>query len=352
MTVDWLLVGLIFVIFLALWAEFVNGWTDAPNAIATVVATGALNVRVAIVMAMILNTVGAFFGTAVAATIGKGIVDSSAVTLPAIAGAMIAIIVWGTFAGKVGLPISKSHALIAGIAGAGLACAGPNALLIDGWIKVGLGMMFSILLTFPMAYIIGKLILLFCGGLKTAPTEKVFDKLQIASAASMAFAHGMGDSQKFVGIILMILTVTKASASYAGFAWLESWGTVSPDGKTFIPIWVIVICALTMGLGTSLGGYKIIAKIGHKMAEIKTWQGFAAEAGASTVIAFASSRGIPLSTTHTIVSGILGAASAKRFSNVRWGVFGGIAIGWFATFFICGTLGFVAATVANWLTGH
>lgn len=353
MSVDWMLIGILLVLALALWAEFINGWTDAPNAIATVVATGALNVRVAIAMAMILNTLGAFFGTSVAATIGKGIVDPATITLPAVAGAMMAVIAWGTFAGKVGLPISKSHALIAGIAGAGLACAGPQSLLVDGWVKVGMGMFFSIALTFPASFVIGKLILIFCGGLKTAPTEKAFDRLQIVSAAGMAISHGMGDSQKFVGIITMILLITKASATYAGFAWLENLGTISPDhGKTLIPIWVIIVCAMTMGLGTSLGGYKIIAKIGHKMAHIQTWQGFSAEAGASAVIAFASSRGIPLSTTHTIVSGILGAASAKRFSNVRWDVFVGIAIGWVMTFVVCGTLGYVAASAANWLTGH
>ena len=324
-----LTLGLTIALFAVLAAEFVNGWTDAPNAIATVVSTGVMTPRQAILMAVIMNTVGAMAGTAVAATVGKGIVAPSALTVPAITATMVSIIAWGAFAARVGIPVSKSHALLAGLAGAAMAGGGWGALQWDGWQKVGIGLVCSIIVGFVGAVVLGRMVMVLAANTAPNKAKRRFDRLQMASAAFMAFNHGLNDGQKFMGVFAMTLLAGGMTTEF------------------HIPWWVIIICALTMGIGTSFGGWKIIQTVGFKMARITSWQGFAATMAASSTIFVASSYGIPLSTTHTITSAVIGAGAGKRTSDVRWGVLRKIVFAWLATFPVCATIAYIAATIAN-----
>lgn len=324
-----LTLGLAIALFAVLAAEFVNGWTDAPNAIATVVSTGVMTPRQAILMAVIMNTIGAMSGTAVAATVGKGIVAPTALTVPAITATMISIIAWGAFAARAGIPVSKSHALLAGLAGAALAGGGWGALQWDGWQKVGIGLVCSIVVGFLGAVMIGRMIMGLAANSAPQKAKRRFDRLQMASAAFMAFNHGLNDGQKFMGVFAMTLLAGGMTTEF------------------HIPLWVIIVCALTMGIGTSFGGWKIIQTVGFKMARITSWQGFAATMAASSTIFVASAYGVPLSTTHTITSAVIGAGAGKRTSDVRWGVLRKIVFAWLATFPICAMIAYVAATIAN-----
>jgi inorganic phosphate transporter, PiT family len=310
-------------------AEFVNGWTDAPNVIATIVSTGVLSPRPAIVMAVVCNVLGAMGGTAVAATVGRGIVDPSAMTLPAITAAMLSIILWGSIAARFGIPVSKSHALLAGLAGAGLAGGGWPALQWSGWEKVGIGLICSLGLGFVGAWLIGKLVIAIAGNARPAPAKRLFDRLQLLSAAFMAFNHGLNDGQKFMGVFALTMLAGGATTAFE------------------IPLWVILVCALTMGIGTSFGGWRIITTVGMKMARITSWQGFAAQTSAAFTIFGASQFGIPLSTTHTITTAIVGSSAAVRTYDVRWRVLRRIVLAWCVTFPFCALVAFAAALVVN-----
>lgn len=328
-----LTLGLAIALFAVLAAEFVNGWTDAPNAIATVVSTGVMTARQAIIMAVIFNTIGAMAGTAVAATVGKGIVAPSALTLPAITATMISIIAWGALAAHLGIPVSKSHALLAGLLGAALAGGGLAALQWSGWQKVGIGLVCSLAFGFVGAFAIGRLITRLAASAPPTRAKKTFDRLQMLSASFMAFNHGLNDGQKFMGVFTMTLLAGGAIPEFH-----ISW-------------WVIVVCALTMGIGTSFGGWRIIQTVGSKMARLTSWQGFAATMAASSTIAVASSYGIPLSTTHTITSAVVGVGASRRLSDVRWGVLKKIMLAWCATFPACAAIAYVAASIANRVWG-
>jgi PiT family inorganic phosphate transporter len=319
---------LVVVLFLVLAAEFINGWTDAPNAIATVVSTGVLPTRVAILFAVVLNTAGAMAGTAVAATVGKGIVESSALTLPTLGAAMVSIILWGSIAARFGLPVSKSHALLAGLAGAAFAGGGMDALIASGWSKVFLGIGCSFILGFSGAYLIAKAIIYCARNASPASAKNLFDKLQVLSASFMAFNHGLNDGQKFMGVFALALVVGGVHEEF------------------IIPFWVIVVCGLTMGLGTSLGGWRIIKTIGMKLTKLTSWQGFAAETAASLTILGASTFGIPLSTTHTITTSIVGVGASLRLKNVRVDVLGRVISAWAVTFPFCALVAYGAASVA------
>ena len=325
---SWLLVGLLVALTAVLVAEFINGWTDAPNAIATVVSTGVMSPRTAIIMAVIFNTVGAMAGTAVAATVGKGIVESAALSLKTITAAMIAIIAWGGFAAKVGLPISKSHSLLAGLAGAGFAGGGLAALQWSGWTKVFIGMLCAVPFGFFAALLLARIIVSAAGQVPPGRAKRLFDRLQVLSAGFMAFNHGLNDGQKFIGVFALTLFLGGATSEF------------------IIPTWVILVCAITMGVGTSFGGWRIIETVGSKMTRIVSWQGFAAEASASSTIFVASLFGIPLSTTHTITSCIIGAGASRRIGDVRWGVLKRIVLAWVVTFPVCALIAFLAAEVA------
>jgi inorganic phosphate transporter, PiT family len=315
--------GLILVLLLILGAEFVNGWTDSPNAIATVVGTRSLTPLQAVIMAAVLNLLGVLSGTKVAATIGKGIIDASVIDLTTVAGAMISIIVWSSLAAQWGIPTSETHALVAGLAGAGLATAGPSALLWEGWRKVLLGLFFSSVLGGLGGFVL--MIGVYWAFRRAAPakTRGTFRGLQILSSAFMAFAHGSNDGQKFMGVFTLALVI----------------GGILPAFQ--IPLWVIFLCASVMALGTLTGGWRIIKTMGMKLTRLETHQGFAAEVAAASVIEAATRFGIPLSTTHTITSAIVGVGATRGGSAVNWGVTQRLVIAWFLTFPICGFISWV-----------
>ena len=314
------------VLLLVLAAEFVNGWTDAPNTITTVVSTRVLSPYRAVVMAAVLNILGALAtGTLVAVTIGKGIVKPEVIGLHTVASGMLAIIIWGTVAWRWGLPTSETHALVAGLAGAGLAAAGPSVLLWEGWQKVLMGLGLATVLGFLFGLIIMTVIYRLFSRTTPSSIRAVFGRLQILSAAFMAFSHGSNDGQKFMGVFALALFL----------------GGVLPEFR--VPVWVILICGIVMGLGTSFGGWRIIKTTGFQLTKLEPVNGFAAESSASLTILLASGLGIPLSTTHTINTAIMGVGATRRFSAVRWGITIQLVLTWIFTFPVCAALGFLFA---------
>jgi PiT family inorganic phosphate transporter len=320
-----IVIGLAPWLLLILAAEFVNGWTDAPNAIATVVATRVMRPYRAVAMAATLNAAGAFAGTAVAATIGKGILRAEAIDIETLGAAMMAIVLWSTAAWYFGLPTSESHGLVAGLAGAGLATAGPSVLLWDGWRKVLIGLALSTVFGFLVAIVLMVGILWAFRRWRPVAVRTLFARLQVVSAALMAFSHGSNDGQKFIGVFTLALVL----------------GGILPVFD--VPAWVILVCALTMGAGTAVGGWRIIRTMGLRLTKLEPVHGFAAETAAGLTIQGAAIFGIPLSTTHTISTAIMGVGATRRVSAVRWGVAGELVAAWLLTFPVCGLIAYVAA---------
>lgn len=309
--------GLVIVVLLILGAEFVNGWTDAPNAIATVVSTRSLSPYQAVVMASVLNLLGVLSGTAVAATIGTGIIDARVVDLTTVGGAMVGIILWSSLAARWGLPTSESHALVAGLAGAGLATAGPEVLIWAGWKKVLIGLLFSTLLGLAGGRLfIGIVQTLFRTALP-GRVRSLFRWLQVMSSAFMAFSHGSNDGQKFMGAFTLALVL----------------GGILPRFE--VPLSVILLCGAVMALGTLTGGWRIMRTMGMRITKLQPHQGFSAEMAAACTIELASRLGIPLSTTHTITTAIVGVGAARGIRAVRWGVTVDVVTAWILTFPIC-----------------
>ena len=316
------------VLFLCLAAEFTNGLTDAPNAIATVIATRVLSPGKAVLMAGVLNIVGVLVtGQAVAFTIGTGIVDPGVIDLHTVAAALLTIIVWTMLAWYFGIPTSETHEMLAGLAGAGFATAGISALLWSGWKKVLIGLGLSTILGFALGYVVMLAIYWLFRRMGYANVRSVFGRLQILSAGFMAFSHGSNDGQKFMGMFALALTLGGVFSEF------------------HIPIWVILICGVTMGIGTSVGGWRIIKTMGFKMTKLEPVQGFAAETSAGASILLASSLGVPLSTTQTINMAIVGVGSTKRLSAVRWGITAQIVMTWLITFPACAILGYLFAMI-------
>ncbi len=319
-----ILLPLIPVLFLVLAAEFVNGWTDSPNAIATVVSTRVLSPGQAVIMAAVLNIVGALVtGTAVATTIGTGIVKPEVIDLPVVAAAMLTIVVWSVVTWFYGIPTSESHELIAGLTGAGLAVAGPSVLLWEGWRKVLIGLGFSTLLGFTLSILIMTALNWGLRRASLSASRKAFSKLEIVSAAFLAFTHGSNDGQKFMGVFALTLVLGGVMTQFT------------------VDRWVILLCGAVMGLGTAIGGWRIIRTMGYKLTKLEPVHGFVAQTASGTAILLASSLGIPLSTTHCISTAIMGVGATRRFSAVRWGVAGDIVTAWILTFPICGVLGYL-----------
>src|SRR3990170_1815929 len=290
---------LIFTFIVILAFEAVNGWTDAPNAIATVVSTRALPPIAAVGLAALLNLAGALSGTAVATTIGKDIVDIQAITLETAAAAALAVVIWSSAAAYFGLPTSESHGIVAAIAGAAVAVAGTDVLLWDGWQKVFTGVGAAVIFGFGGAFMVAIAILWVFQRANPSTMRRLFGPLQIVSSAFMAWSHGTADGQKAIGVMAMALAIYNET----------------PTNEFHVPLWVIFLGAGTMGISTMLGGWRIIRTLGMRVTHLETYQGFAAEAAAATTLTVTSRFGIPLSTTHTIGSAIIGAVTAGCASS-------------------------------------
>ena len=309
---------LIAVIALTLIFDFINGFHDSANAIATVVSTRVLTPLQAVLYAGALNLVGALIGTEVAATIGKGLVDAGAITMQTVLCTMIAAIIWNLITWVKGLPTSSSHALIGSLLGAAFfsktaSSHGGNIHWDLVWHKIVIPMLASPVLGVVLGFIVMTALTWLIYRLSPQRIQKIFGKLQIVSAGFMAFNHGTNDAQKSMGIIALALLLTY------------------PTDHFMVPIWVKLICALVMGAGTCAGGWKIIRTLGGKITTLSPAQGFAAETTAGLIIGGASHFGIPVSTTQVIATSILGVGATKRFSAVRWGIVGRIVWAWVLT---------------------
>jgi PiT family inorganic phosphate transporter len=322
----------ILVVLTAIVFEYINGFHDAANAIATVVSTKVLSPRQAIALAAFFNLTGALTGTAVASTIGKGMVDASAVTMPTILCALIGAITWNLITWLLGLPSSSSHALIGGLCGSALAAA-RNDWSVLKWQtgllpKVVIPMITSPVLGFIMGGLLMFLLLVILRKSTPYLVQSTFGKLQLVSAAWMAHSHGTNDAQKTMGIIALALFTGTQSGAFRNLPPVFSF-LHTPEFK--VSSWIVVLCAATMAAGTAAGGWRIIRTLGHKMVKLQPVHGFAAETTAAVIIQVASSYGIPLSTTHVISTSIMGVGAVKRFSGVKWTVVERIVWAWVLT---------------------
>jgi PiT family inorganic phosphate transporter len=337
----------IVVVLAALLFEYINGFHDAANAIATVVSTKVLTPRQAIVMAAFFNLTGGLMGTAVASTIGQGMVDLKVVTMPAILCALLSAIVWNVITWLLGLPSSSSHALIGGLCGAALATAGGDFSVLK-WRTGLLPKVIVPMITSPIAgFIVGALLMLLLVIILRPYTphlvHRIFGKLQLVSAAWMAHSHGTNDAQKTMGIITLALFTGTAGGAFHHLPRLFHF-LITPEFK--VPSWVVVLCAATMAAGTAAGGWRIIRTLGHKMVKLQPVHGFAAETTAAVIIQAASSYGIPLSTTHVISTSIMGVGAVKRFSGVKWTLVERIVWAWVLTLPCTALVGYILARAA------
>lgn len=344
------------VLLVALTFEYINGFHDTANSIATVVSTKVLTPRQAILLATVTNLIGALLvGTTVAKTIGSGLVDTSVVSMPTVLCALIGAIIWNLLTWYFGLPSSSSHALIGGLCGSALASAHGNWSVLkwsvvgaDGshnglWPKVVAPMFLSPL----VGFIVGALVMFsLYAMLKTwrpRTVNRTFGFLQLISAGFMGLSHGTNDAQKTMGIItLALFTGTQSGAFVNAPEWLHFLNTPSMD----VARWVMVVCAITMAAGTAAGGWRIIKTMGHKMVKLQPVHGFAAETTAAAIIATASHAGIPLSTTHVISTSIMGVGATKRLSAVKWGIVSRIVWAWVLTIPVTALLGYFLMRLA------
>jgi PiT family inorganic phosphate transporter len=332
---------LVLVLLAALVFAYINGFHDTANAIATVVSTKVLTPRLAVAMAAVFNLLGALSGTAVAATITKGLVDPAAVTMTVILGSLLSAITWGLVTWWVGLPSSSSHALIGGLCGATLAASGGNWGVLRWstglWPKVVLPMVTSPVAGFAGGMLLMTLIFVCFSRTRPRTVQRIFGKAQLASAAFMGFSHGSNDAQKTMGIV----TLTLFTATRAGqLEHLPHWALfLRIPELVSVPKWIIVTCALTISAGTAGGGMRIIHTMGQRLVKLQPVQGFAAETTAAAIIYGASLVGVPVSTTHVISTSIMGVGATKRLSAVKWGVVETIVWAWVLTLPVTGLLG-------------
>jgi len=309
-----LLLTVVAIVAVALAFDYINGFHDAANSIATVVSTRVLSPGQAVVWAAFFNFVAAFtFGTAVAKTIGKGMINLNAVTFGVIFGGLMGAIIWDLFTWYIGLPTSSSHALIGGYAGAAIANAGFSAIILSGWTKTLIYIVLAPLIGMTLGLVI--MVLIFNLFRRAAPrrVDRVFRKLQLVSAALYSLGHGGNDAQKTMGIIAGVLVT-------AGYL------------KTFsIPIWVILAAHAAIALGTLSGGWRIIHTMGSKITRLQPVGGFAAETAGAITLFVATAFSVPVSTTHTITGAIVGVGATRRLSAVRWGIAGKIVWAWILT---------------------
>lgn len=355
------LILLLVVIVVVLAFEYINGFHDTANAIATVVSTKVLTPRQAIILAASANLVGALWGDAVAKTIGSGLVDTAFVTTMTILAAMLGGIIWNLITWYFGLPSSSSHALIGGLCGASLASAKGDwnvliwakekvnpetgAITVDGiWPKVVVPMITSPILGFVIGFIFMGLLFILIRNWRPNFINNIFGKLQIVSAAYMGFGHGFADAQKTMGILALTLyTATQAGTLDDAPAFLSFLRTPEFDVAT----WIKILCAVVMAAGTWAGGWRIIKTLGHRMVKMKPVHGFAAEMTGATILAVTGHMGMPVSTTHTITTSIMGVGAAKRFNSIRWTLVERIVWAWVLTIPITAGLSYVIFKVLD-----
>jgi len=323
------------VVLLGIAFEFVNGFHDAANAIATVVATRVLTPLQAILMAGALNFVGALTGEAVAKTVGSGIVDKAVVSQDVVVAALVAAIIWDLITFVAALPTSSSHALIFGVIGAALSAHSTDVIILDGLQKTSLGIVYSPTIAFIGGYTVMLAIYWLLRNVSYRFVNSFFGRAQILSSAYMAFSHGGNDGQKTMGVIALAIYAFHGNT-----------------GAFVIDTWVKVVCALAIGLGTATGGWRIIRTMGMRITALKPVNGFAAETSAATVIEIATRFGIPISTTHAISGAILGVGATRRLSAVRWGIAGRIVTAWVLTIPGCFALGYGTATLLRAVGVH
>ncbi len=320
---------------LTLGVIFVNGWTDAPNAIATCISTRCMNVRSAILMSAAFNFLGVFIMTHINSSVVSTIsnmVDFGGNTqdaLIALCAALFSIVVYSVTASYFGIPTSESHSLIAGLSGAAIAIQnGIGGINMDEWVKVLYGLVMSLLLGFAIGWVVCKLLTIICAGMDRRRTNGGFKYGQIFGAAAMSFMHGAQDGQKFIGVLFLGLAFCNGESSVHGVE---------------IPVWLMLLCSVVMGLGTSVGGEKIIKSVGMDMVKLEKYQGFAADLSAAFCLLISSLFGIPVSTTHTKTSAIMGVGAVKRLSAINFGVVKDMMLTWVFTFPGCGLISFVMA---------
>lgn len=326
---------LLITVLLTLGVIFVNGWTDAPNAIATCIATRCMRVRSAILMSAVFNFLGVFVMTQINSSVASTIsnmVDFGGNTheaLIALCAALFSIVVYSVGASLFGIPTSESHSLIAGITGAAIAIHnGAEGVNMQEWIKVIYGLVLSLALGFIVGWLVCKAVVMICRNMDRRKTNRFFNGAQIFGAAAMSFMHGAQDGQKFIGVLFLGVAFANGQDSVNGI---------------LIPVWLMLLCSFIMGSGTSVGGEKIIKSVGMDMVKLEKYQGFSADLSAAICLLFSSLFGIPVSTTHTKTTAIMGVGAVKRLSAINFGVVKDMVLTWIFTFPGCGLISFVMA---------
>ncbi|MBR3325336.1 MAG: inorganic phosphate transporter [Clostridia bacterium] len=328
---------LLIITILILGVILVNGWTDAPNAIATCVSTRAIRPKSAIIMAAVFNFFGVLVMTMLSSTVVQTLYnianfgDNPSNALMALCAGLVAIVLWAVFAWLFGIPTSESHALVAGVSGAAIAIQhGIAGINMAEWKKVIYGLVLSAVLGFLFGYVITKIIEKICKKMDRRRTLPFFKKLQVFSGAGMAFMHGAQDGQKFIGIFLLGVSLANGITNTETFQ---------------IPVWLMILCSATMTLGTSIGGYKIIKTVGLKMVKLETYQGASADIGSSLCLLVSTLFGIPVSTTQVKTTAIMGVGASRSLRRVNWKIVKNMVVTWVITFPACGILGYIATLI-------
>ena len=326
---------LLITVLLTLGVIFVNGWTDAPNAIATCITTRCMSTRSAIWMSAIFNFLGVFVMTQIYSSVASTIsnmVDFGGNTreaLIALCAALFSIVVYSVGASYFGIPTSESHSLIAGLSGAAIAIQnGIGGINMDEWAKVLYGLVLSLILGFATGWVVCKVVSLVCYRMDRRKTNRFFRGAQIFGAAAMSFMHGAQDGQKFIGVLFLGIAFSNGQGSVSGIS---------------IPVWLMLVCSVVMAAGTSVGGEKIIKSVGMDMVKLEKYQGFSADLSAAFCLLYSSLFGIPVSTTHTKTSAIMGVGAVKRLSSINLGVVKEMVLTWIFTFPGCGLISFIMA---------
>ncbi|CCI84792.1 phosphate transporter [Lactobacillus pasteurii DSM 23907 = CRBIP 24.76] len=327
--------AMLLTVVLTLGVIFVNGWTDAPNAIATTVTTRAMRTRPAIIMSAFFNFLGVLVMTTINSSVAETIsnmVDFGGDThasMIALSAALFSIVAYSVGASVFGIPTSESHSLIAGLTGAAIAIqGGTKGVNWNEWIKVLYGLVLSLVLGFVLGWVICKIVVFICHDMDRQKTNKFFTNAQIAGAAAMSFMHGAQDGQKFIGVLLLGMAFVNGQTS---------------AGSIIIPVWLMLLCSITMGVGTSVGGEKIIKSVGMDMVKLEKFQAFSSDLSGAISILLSTLYGIPISTTHAKTSAIMGVGASKRLSAVNFGVVKDMVLTWIFTFPGCGLIAYLMA---------